>query len=218
MVFALTGTDKGSVRVEWKGTTHHAADALLAAPANPEERSALEEAMEFLRDALKRGPVWSTQVKKDTRKAEISEATLRRAKTALGVRSQKEADDLTWSWVLSGHERAHDKKDDHHEHVEPLSIGETKNLAHLLNPLWPTSRKVIKGMSRSILHTYRKMLKALNVLKGQKFAFMATPTVTVATCVIPSIRTGSIRQGLDELPQGRTELATEPHLRHGAGA
>lgn len=128
LAFELVGTGEGSVRVEWKGETHHAADSLLSAPADPEERSALEEAMDFLRDALGRGPVWNVEVKKDARKAEVSEATLRRAKTSLGVRSAKEADG-SWSWSLPGVEGAQTPRDEHLEHVEPLSIDKPKNPA-----------------------------------------------------------------------------------------
>lgn len=128
LAFELVGTGEGSVRVEWKGETHHAADALLAAPADPEERSALDEATAFLRDALGGGPVWGVEVKKDARKAEISEATLRRAKTALGVRSSKEADG-TWSWSLPDHQRAQARGDEHLEHVEPLGVDKRKNPA-----------------------------------------------------------------------------------------
>jgi hypothetical protein len=49
LTFALVESANGAVRLEWKGTTEHTAAALLAAPADPEERSALEEAKEFLR-------------------------------------------------------------------------------------------------------------------------------------------------------------------------
>jgi hypothetical protein len=96
LAFVLTEAANGAVRVEYKGETHHRADALLATPTDPEERSALDEAMEFLRDELGSGPVWNERVRKEARKAKISEATLRRAKTTLGVRSVKEADG-SWS-------------------------------------------------------------------------------------------------------------------------
>jgi hypothetical protein len=99
LAFALADADNGAVRVEWKGQTVLTADVLLAAPTDPEERSALEEGMDFLRDALKDGPRWSNAVKKEAREADISEITLKRAKEALGVRSEKEADG-SWTWRL----------------------------------------------------------------------------------------------------------------------
>lgn len=126
LAFVLTEASNGAVRVEWKGKTHHGADALLAAPVDPEERSALEEAMEFLRDVLGSGPVWSKQVEKDAREAEISKATLRRAKSELGVRSTKEGDG-SWTWELP--QDTQDERQDLHtpqlerlEHVERLPI------------------------------------------------------------------------------------------------
>jgi archaellum biogenesis ATPase FlaH len=69
LVFTLTEAANGAVRVEWKGATTHTADVLLAAPLDPEERSSLDEAMEFLREELRHGPRWSVQVKKDARTA-----------------------------------------------------------------------------------------------------------------------------------------------------
>ena len=101
LAFSLTEADNGAVRVEWLGETTYTADALLSAPIDPEERSALGEAKEFLREALKDAPLWSNAVKKEAREAGISEMTLRRAKEMLAVRSDKEADG-SWSWRLPG--------------------------------------------------------------------------------------------------------------------
>lgn len=99
LAFSLEEAANGAVRVEFRGETRHGAEALLAAPSDPEERSALDEAREFLADALKDGPVGAVEVKKDAQKADVKDATLRRAKTTLGVRSRKEPDGL-WSWSL----------------------------------------------------------------------------------------------------------------------
>lgn len=128
LAFVLTEADNGAVRVDWKGESSLDAAALLSAPVDQEEKSVLDEAMEFLRDALVRGPVWSVQVKKDARNAEVSEATLRRAKTMLKVRSTKEADG-SWSWSLPDaqgvhfeHEGSQASQDEHLEHLEHLPI------------------------------------------------------------------------------------------------
>jgi hypothetical protein len=99
LTFALVEAANGAVRLEWKGATEHTAASLLAAPTDPEERSALEEAMDFLRAALGKGPVWSKQVKKEAREADIAEITLKRAKAALGVHSLKQGDG-SWAWAL----------------------------------------------------------------------------------------------------------------------
>ena len=117
LAFVLSEAANGAVIVEWKGETPHTAAALLSAPKDPEERSALDEATVFLTGALGNGPVWSNAVKRDARAAEISDATLRRAKTALGVRSVKEADG-SWYWALSEDDQR--SRPDEHKHLEPL--------------------------------------------------------------------------------------------------
>lgn len=122
LTFALLESDNGAVRVEWKGETLHTAAALLAAPTDPEERSALDEAAAFLRDVLRDGPVWSVQVKKEAREADITEITLKRAKDAVGVRSQKEGDG-SWSWALPEKTRSSQAtQDDPLERLDPLPI------------------------------------------------------------------------------------------------
>jgi hypothetical protein len=99
LAFTLSQAANGAVGVEWKGVTSLSAAALLAAPVDPEERSALDEAKEFLCDVLGDGPRWSKAVTKEAREARISEITLKRAKSELGVRSEKEAEG-SWSWRL----------------------------------------------------------------------------------------------------------------------
>jgi hypothetical protein len=99
LTFALVEAANGAVRLEWKGTTEHSAAALLAAPTDPEERSALEEAKDFLQDTLGNGPVDNKLVKKNAKEADIAEITLKRAKSILGVRSEKEGDG-PWTWRL----------------------------------------------------------------------------------------------------------------------
>jgi hypothetical protein len=68
-------------------------------PADPEQRSAMSEAKGFLLEELADGSVAAERVKEDAHGAGVSERTLKRAKRALGVRSEKEGDD-SWSWVL----------------------------------------------------------------------------------------------------------------------
>lgn len=120
LTFALVESDNGSPRVDWKGETTLSAAALLAAPADPEERSALEEAMEFLRDEIKDGPVGSTQVSKDARAAGITDITLKRAKSALGVRSRKQGDG-PWTWALP--EEDHQPRTSQDDPLDPLPAG-----------------------------------------------------------------------------------------------
>ena len=91
LAYRVVQAPNGAARVEWAGRSEHKAAALLAMPADEEDRSALAEAKEFLRDVLRDGPVWSKQVKKEAHAADIADATLRRAKAALRINSEKEA-------------------------------------------------------------------------------------------------------------------------------
>ena len=72
---------------------------ILKEPADPEQRSALSEAKDFLIEELAEGPMAAEQVRKDARATGVSERTLKRAKRNLGVRSEKEGDG-SWIWVL----------------------------------------------------------------------------------------------------------------------
>ena len=129
LAFTLAGTTSGAVRVEWKGETPHTAAALLAPPADPEERSALAEAKDFLRNVLGDGPRWSKTVMNEARDAEISEITLKRAKRELGIISSKQADG-TWIWRLperEGIEGGQAPKDDLLDPVEHVSAAKSRS-------------------------------------------------------------------------------------------
>jgi hypothetical protein len=115
LAFELTGAANGAVCVEYKGTSSLAADTLLAVPLDPEEKSALTEAKEFVSDELADGPMAANQVKKNARDADISERTLKRAKAALSILSKKEGDG-SWTWSLPGKEA----EEDHSPTVGPL--------------------------------------------------------------------------------------------------
>ena len=93
----------GAGMIAWEGVTSLTAAQLLAAPTSSEERTALDEAKAVLRDILGAGPVPSKDVQRQAREAGVSDATLRRAKDALGVRSIR-PDGFTgpWSWELPG--------------------------------------------------------------------------------------------------------------------
>jgi hypothetical protein len=103
LAYTLTEAPNGAARIEYKGVTEARAEALLSVPKDPEVRSALEEAMEFLRGELHGGPVMANAVKERARSSGISERTLLRAKSVLGVISRKEGDG-GWSWHLPGKE------------------------------------------------------------------------------------------------------------------
>jgi hypothetical protein len=99
LVSSLETAPNGAARVVWGGTSELSASDILKEPADSEQRSAMSEAKAFLLKELKDGPVAAERVKKDSRAAGVSERTLKRAKRALGVGSEKEGDG-SWSWVL----------------------------------------------------------------------------------------------------------------------
>src|SRR5215211_3214461 len=103
LVFGLSGTVSGAVRVDWKGESSLDACALLSAPTDPEERSALEEAKDFIQDILDDGPVAAKDAESEGRQAGIEPRTLKRAKQKLGVVSERQGgigERGSWHWRL----------------------------------------------------------------------------------------------------------------------
>ena len=89
-------------RVVWEGTTAHTAMTLLAQPADGEERGALEEAQDFLRHVLSDGRRPSKEVQAEARAAGITDATLRRARAAIGIQPSRDGfgPGAVWYWSL----------------------------------------------------------------------------------------------------------------------
>ena len=67
---------------------------------DPEERSAVEDAKEFLRGLLADGPIGAKRVYAEAHEAGYSERTIRRAQKALGVDATKDGLKAGWSWRL----------------------------------------------------------------------------------------------------------------------
>jgi putative DNA primase/helicase len=88
--------------VHWEDTpvTISADEALGAAEGSRENRSAREQAEEFLRERLAAGPVPQKQVRADAEGAGLAWATVRRAKDRLGIRPEKDGMDGGWLWTL----------------------------------------------------------------------------------------------------------------------
>lgn len=97
--FQIEGSD-GAARIVWGGVSNHSADGLLSIPRSEEERSALDEAKEFLIDLLSKGEVEVKKIKADARNNGIAEKTLSRAKTALGIVAYKAGFSGGWFWSL----------------------------------------------------------------------------------------------------------------------
>jgi hypothetical protein len=105
LVFGLSSTGNGALRVDWKGESTLDASALLSAPTDPEERSVLQEARDLLRDVLSEGPVPASEVKQEAQSADISERTLKTAKRELGILTSREGEPGKrgggkWIWAL----------------------------------------------------------------------------------------------------------------------
>lgn len=92
-----------TTRVLWGEVLEGSARDLLGAAetqSDPDERSALEDAKEFLRSLLAKGPVPSKQLMRDAHEAGHAERTLKRAKKVLGVEATKSGMKAPWMWSL----------------------------------------------------------------------------------------------------------------------
>lgn len=99
LAYRIATGANGAARIEYAGVTTAKADTLLRTPQDPEERSALGEAVEFLREELADGPIMARSIRERARRFDIAERTLMRAKSTLKVDSHKEGDE-GWSWHL----------------------------------------------------------------------------------------------------------------------
>lgn len=106
--------ESGRMLIEPGSAPELVADKLLGPPAGNEERSAQDEAQDFLRDLLAGGPVEARTVIKEAKAAGIADITLRRAKAALGVTVKRSTrpGERTGPWVWS-------LRDDQPDHLEP---------------------------------------------------------------------------------------------------
>ena len=92
---ALPGPDRTVIwapYVKWEATTVtiSADEAVAAMAGGPEGRSTLEEAKQFLTESLAAGPMAAKEVQQAATAQLISVATLRRAKSSLGVEVSRE--------------------------------------------------------------------------------------------------------------------------------
>src|SRR5207245_2953978 len=92
----------GAGRVVWLGESGQTASMLLGNAKNAEEKSAVEMAVEVLKTILAEGPVEAKAVRRQMRELAITEHTLRKAKTMLGIHPQFTGfgADGHWVWTL----------------------------------------------------------------------------------------------------------------------
>ena len=108
---ALSGPEHGTAiwapYVQWEDSpvTISADQAMAAMAGGPEGRTAMEEAKQFLIEILSAGEVSAKEVKAAADAQMISHATLRRAKSALGIQVKREGfgPGSTLLWSLSAH-------------------------------------------------------------------------------------------------------------------
>jgi len=92
----------------WTGESDLTWQKILSAEDSSESKSALEEAIEFLRDELAQGAVEAKQVLSDSRNLGIAERTLNRAKSELRIITRREGEvgkrgGGKFTWELPGH-------------------------------------------------------------------------------------------------------------------
>jgi len=75
---------------KWIGKVKTTAEDLAAEPDDSDTRRAVDEAMDFLREALANGPVLSNDLEEQAAKLGISNRTLRRAKPRAGVKARQQ--------------------------------------------------------------------------------------------------------------------------------
>jgi hypothetical protein len=98
----------------WKGIVDVDVSRLMAPAVRDEDRNEREEAKDFLKALLADGPVPATQVQQESRRLNISNRTLMRAKADLGIVSLRSGTRVegqgkgrgksaTWDWYLPEH-------------------------------------------------------------------------------------------------------------------
>jgi hypothetical protein len=98
----LLPDDIETSRVRWESeSVLISADDAMSNPADSDDRSALEEAKDFLCILLSRGPVPAQQVAVEAKEAGHAWPTVRRAQHALGIKPHKDGMKGRWLWSLS---------------------------------------------------------------------------------------------------------------------
>ena len=136
LVYGMETADNGAARIVYKGKTQTTARELLEPPAEVGQGTALEEAKGFIREALEGGrKMAAKQMFEDAKAAGIAEATLKRAKRELGVKSKRVGEE--WVWYLpepKGIEGDHDGENDPLDTVDPLDPLGQADVLDLLEP------------------------------------------------------------------------------------
>jgi hypothetical protein len=126
-------------RFFWTGESDLTAGRILSVVSNDDERSALSEAVDFLRSALASGEREVDEVKAEARRAGVSDATLRRARERLNLKAIRRGmpgtrQRFVWQLSQTDGEQTHADSDqttpiEHHRASEPTKSGYSNNLA-----------------------------------------------------------------------------------------
>jgi len=102
--YCLEGTDPliKTSRVIWESELITGDVNEMFASPNKEEKNALLEAEDFLRDALENGWTKTSEIQNMARSAGIAWATVRRAQSALSIKPSKSGFQSGWGWKLPG--------------------------------------------------------------------------------------------------------------------
>jgi len=85
----------------WTGSSSLTTANIFKDEPDEEEKSAFDEAKEFLTEALQDGPVKKEDLLKEAKGQAISERTLKRAKQSLNIKAKKiKAKNAAWTWEL----------------------------------------------------------------------------------------------------------------------
>lgn len=87
-------------RFLWGEESALTAEQILAQPAEGEEKTALDDAKDFLQDILGAGPVTVVEIFKRAKAEGISPKTLKRAKRTMGIEAKKAGFQAGWEWEL----------------------------------------------------------------------------------------------------------------------
>ena len=114
------GIETSRIAWEAEAVTGMSADELLRAPADPEERSALDDARAWLRSMLADGPLPAKQIFREASEAGHAEKTVRRAQRAIGINPRKDGKTGPWHWALpvEDGQKAEDGQPQTHGHLQ----------------------------------------------------------------------------------------------------
>jgi len=101
LTYRIEGAENGAARIVYRGASSASAKDILNVEPE-EERSALADAKDFLREILRDGPVESKTVEEEAEAAGVAPATLNRAKREIKVRSKKIGN--LWKWLPPEHD------------------------------------------------------------------------------------------------------------------